>query len=314
LIVGPTNLCFLRTIVLMTVVAGVFPIRARAEFADQEALGKFCLMLKKQHLNPFPICNDKTGKGSIYLNDGKVCWTDSAKVHLPGGKYVLTTETSQGKIVSVEHVKAGWKLGGRLEAKAGDVFVNVGVSKIEFEGEQLRLGEYVLFDGTKLVRGSLRPPDPVRVEPRDTNRDKAAALLDEAVFTEGVGDYAGARVKYREVALTYPDTTSGERALAALGRIGEKGPPNAPAKKTGELLPDSETVPDSVFVKEDGQSDEDAAAALLALGKTCKGLNQLKKSRTVLLGLVERYPGTKAARKAIAMLETMRESPRPAAK
>jgi TolA-binding protein len=71
-----------------------------------------------------------------------------------------------------------------------------------------------------------------------------------------------------------------------------------------------ETVPDSVFVKEDGQSDEDAAEYLLSLGKTWKGLNQLKKSRTVLLGLVERYPGSKAAGKAIALLDTMRESPR----
>lgn len=292
--------------VVLTLVLAASP--ARADFADTDAMDKYCLMLKKRDLNPFPICNEKTGKGSVFLNNREVYWTDATKVYIPGSRYVIVSETSQGEIVSIEIVKAGWKVGGRFAVKTGDVFVNVGPSKIEFDGEWLRKGEYVHFDGTNLVRGSLRDPDPIRIEPRDTNREKAADLFSEAVFAESTGDYSNARAKFREVALTYPETTSGERALAALHRIGESGPVKGPARIAKELPLDPDSVPDSVFEKQDGQTADEAAEYLLSLGKLCKSLNHRKQAFIVLRGLIDRYPATKAAAKAVTTLGTLGDS------
>jgi Tetratricopeptide repeat len=273
------------------------PAAGRADLPDHEFQDRAQIQLRKLHLVPFPIYSQVPGKGYVGLNDGKVTWTGGARVYVPPGDYTRTDLTSfDGLLVTRVQVR-GWQSDGLFDPVPGMAFVNVGWSVVTAGSEALRKGEYVVYEGGGFVKGSLRPPDPVRVEPRDTNREKASELLAEAFFKLNVQDLVAARATFRTVALEYSDTPAADRAVAALQRIGESGP----RKSAG--YDDPGRVPEAIFTKADGQSDHDAASHLVSLAIVYRASNQPARAKTVLRGLLDRYPDSAAAARARRVLD-----------
>jgi len=283
-------------VLLVAALALAIPSAARADLPDADWVDKALLRLKARGLRPIPMYSEVPHQGRLDLNDGKVF--GNVRILMPKGFELVTTTTgSGGQIESRERVRPGWQPLVAMDLRSNFVFVNCGWSVITAEGHRLRPGDYVTHNGSKLVPGTLRGPDPVRVEPRDALREQAGERLSEALFSLGVKDIEAARTLFKEVIREYPDTTSAERAMAKLQAIGESGP--VPAGAAVDF------VPESVFARGEYESAEDAAARVLSTARFLKSSGQDKKAAEVVRGLIERYPGTKSARKARGMLDTL---------
>jgi hypothetical protein len=274
------------------------PTVVRADHPDHEFMDRVQLQLKKLDRVPFPIYSQVPNEGFVRLNGGKVYWGGGARVFVPP-RWLKRTEVASRGGAREEFIEVrGWQSDQFLDPIKGMAFVNVGWSAVTADTEILRKGDYVVYDGKQFVKGSLRPPE--RVEPRDTDREKASDLLSEAFFSLNVKDYEAARSAFKAVVRDYPDTTSAERAVAVLGRIGESGPIKAAAPAAA--VEDSDAAPASVFVKEDGQSDVEAAEYLLSLAQAHRGVGRPRQAEAVVRGLLDRYPDTKAAARGRVML------------
>jgi hypothetical protein len=279
---------------LVAAVAVAVPPAARADLPDADWVDRALLRLKARGLRPIPVYSEVPHQGRLDLNDGKVFGT--VRILLPKGyERITTTSTSSGTVTTREPLKPGWQPLVGMDPRTNEVFVNCGWSVVTAEGHRLRPGDYVTYNGSKLVMGTLRGPDPVRREPRDTLREQAAERLSEALFSLGVKDVEAARTLFREVIREYPDTTSAERAVAKLQGLGESGPGRAPL----------DFVPESVFAKGDSESAEAAAARVLSTARFLKSSGQEEKAAEVVRGLIERYPGTKSAKRAREMLDAL---------
>ena len=288
-------------VLLAAALALTAPPAARADLPDGEWVDRALLRLKARGLRPFPVYSEVPHQGRLNLNDGKLF--GNVRILMPAGFDLVTTTTgSGGPIEERERVRPGWQPMAPIGLRSNYVFVNCGWSVITAEGHRLRPGDYVTYNGSALVTGTLRRPDPVRVEPRDTIREQAAGRLSEALFSLGVKDIEAARKLFKEVIREYPDTTSAERAMLKLQEIGEAGPVPPPARSAKAL---ADVVPESVFAKGDYETRDDAAARILSLVKVLKSSGQEKRAAEVLRGLIDRYPGTKSAQKARGLLDTL---------
>lgn len=275
----------------------LIPVACQADLPDHEFQDKVQIQLRKLHLIPFPVYSQVPNKGLVDPNDGKVCWGGSTRVYMPPGQYQRSGNNSvDGLFVEKLQIR-GWTSDGSFDPIPKMAFINVGWSIVTAGSESLRKGDYVVYVQGGFIKGTLRAPERERVEPRDTNREKASELLSEAFFDVNLKNYERARQTFKTIIVDYPETPSADRAHIALTSLGENGP----VKGTG-LTPVSAEAPQSIFVKSDGQSDGEAAEYLLNVAKTYWQLKQPSKSKQVLLGLIDKYPNTKAAERGVKVL------------